>query len=68
VYVFDRMQELFGKEALSRFNLFCTFAENTNPKAAGVLSKLVKFNNVYGMNNSWLEGNQNDDLIMNCFF
>lgn len=53
-YVYDRIQEMFGKDAASRFVLMCTFADGAPPLAVETLKPYVKFQHFFPFNNSAL--------------
>jgi len=53
-YVYDRIQQMFGKDASTRFVLMCTFADGAPPLAPRTLRPYVTFQEVFPFNNSAL--------------
>ena len=54
-YIYDRVQQLFGKDASDRFILMCTFADDKTPKVIEALDKSVQWEKYFTFNNSALE-------------
>ena len=46
-YVYDRVQEVFGKDAAERFIMMCTFADGGIPFATEKLKRYLKFVKVF---------------------
>lgn len=53
-YIYDRILEIFGKDAKERFALMCTFADGATPSAVGVLKDVIYFKEYFCFNNSAL--------------
>ena len=53
-YVYDRVQEVFGKDAAERFVLMCTFADGGVPIATETLKPYLTFQQYFPFNNSAL--------------
>jgi hypothetical protein len=53
-YIYDRILEIFGKDAKERFVLMCTFADGGIPSAVNVLKDVIYFNDYFCFNNSAL--------------
>ena len=53
-YVYDRVQEIFGKDAKDRFMLMCTFADDKKPLALKTLNGKIHFEEYFCFNNSAL--------------
>ena len=53
-YVYDRVQEIFGKDAKNRFILMCTFADGQKPIAIKTLEKNLHYEEYFCFNNSAL--------------
>lgn len=53
-YIYDRILEIFGKDAKERFVLMCTFADGGIPSAKKVLEDVIYFNDYFCFNNSAL--------------
>ena len=53
-YIYDRILEIFGKDAKERFVLMCTFADGGTPSAVSVLKDVIYFNEYFCFNNSGL--------------
>lgn len=41
LYVYDRIQQLFGKNAKERFIIMCTFADDKTPKCLEVIKGMI---------------------------
>ena len=53
-YIFDRIQEIFGKDAKDRFMLMCTFSDGQKPLVIGALEGEFPYENYFCFNNSAL--------------
>ena len=53
-YVYDRVQEIFGKDAKERFILMCTFSDGQKPLAIGTLEGKIHYEEYFCFNNSAL--------------
>ncbi len=53
-YVYDRIQEIFGKDAKDRFILMCTFSDGRKPLALGTLEGKIHYEEYFCFNNSAL--------------
>ena len=53
-YIYDRILEIFGKDAKERFVLMCTFADGATPSAVRVLKDAIYFKEYFCFNNSAL--------------
>ena len=53
-YIYDRILEIFGKDAKERFVLMCTFADGATPSAVNVLKDAIYFKEYFCFNNSAL--------------
>ena len=53
-YIYDRILEIFGKDAKERFVLMCTFADGGIPSAVSVLKDVIYFSDYFCFNNSAL--------------
>ena len=53
-YVYDRVQEIFGKDAKERFIIMCTFADGQEPLAIGALKGKLHYEDYFCFNNSAL--------------
>ena len=53
-YVYDRVQEVFGKDAAERFIMMCTFADGAIPLATETLKPYLTFEKYFTFNNSAL--------------
>jgi len=53
-YVYDRVQQVFGKDARDRFILMCTFADGATPNVLSVLENKLHWEEVFTFNNSAL--------------
>ena len=53
-YIYDRILEIFGKDAKERFVLMCTFADGGVPSAINVLKDVIYFSDYFCFNNSGL--------------
>lgn len=53
-YVYDRVQEVFGKDAIERFMLMCTFSDGQTPLAIDVLKGKLIYQDFFCFNNSAL--------------
>ena len=53
-YVYDRVQEIFGKDAKERFIVMCTFADGQEPLAIGALKGKLHYEDYFSFNNSAL--------------
>jgi len=51
-YVYDRVQQVFGKDATDRFVLMCTFADGGTPNALAVLQGKLHWQEYFTFNNS----------------
>lgn len=54
MYVYDRVKQLFGKDAEDRFILMCTFADGSDPVVLKTLENVFNFNVYFSFNNSVL--------------
>lgn len=53
-YIYDRVQEIFGKDAIERFMLMCTFSDGQTPLALKVLKNKFIYQDYFCFNNSAL--------------
>ena len=53
-YIYDRVQEIFGKDAKDRFILMCTFSDGRKPLALGTLEGKIHYEEYFCFNNSAL--------------
>mmetsp|Transcript_123545 Transcript_123545/g.238234 ORF Transcript_123545/g.238234 Transcript_123545/m.238234 type:complete len:814 (+) Transcript_123545:116-2557(+) len=53
-YIYDRIQQIFGRDAKDRFILMCTFADGAIPVAVETLKPHVVFEKYFPFNNSAL--------------
>lgn len=53
-YVYDRVQEIFGKDAKNRFILMCTFADGNTPLAIQTVENHLHYEEYFCFNNSAL--------------
>ena len=53
-YIYDRVQEIFGKDAKDRFILMCTFSDGQKPLAIGALEGKLHYEQYFCFNNSAL--------------
>jgi GTPase SAR1 family protein/uncharacterized protein YnzC (UPF0291/DUF896 family) len=53
-YIYDRIQEVFGKDAIERFMLMCTFSDGQTPLALKVLKNKFIYQDYFCFNNSAL--------------
>ena len=53
-YFYDRIQEIFGKDAKDRFMLMCTFSDGQKPLAIETLEGKFPYENYFCFNNSAL--------------
>ena len=53
-YVYDRVQEIFGKDAKNRFILMCTFADDKKPLAIKAIGSQLHYEKYFCFNNSAL--------------
>jgi hypothetical protein len=53
-YVYDRVQEIFGKDAKERFIIMCTFADGQEPLCIGALKDKFHYEEYFCFNNSAL--------------
>ena len=53
-YIYDRIQEVFGKDAIERFMLMCTFSDGQTPLALNVLKGKLVYQDYFCFNNSAL--------------
>jgi GTPase SAR1 family protein len=53
-YVYDRVQEIFGKDAKNRFILMCTFADDKKPLAIKAIEGQLHYEEYFCFNNSAL--------------
>jgi len=53
-YIYDRVQEVFGKDAKERFILMCTFSDGQKPLAVKTLENKIHFEEYFCFNNSAL--------------
>ena len=53
-YIYDRVQEVFGKDAIERFMLMCTFSDGQTPLALKVLKNKFIYQDYFCFNNSAL--------------
>ena len=53
-YIYDRIQEVFGKDAIERFILMCTFSDGQRPLALDVLKGKLIYQDFFCFNNSAL--------------
>ena len=53
-YVYDRVQEIFGKDAKERFIIMCTFADGQEPLCIGALKDKLHYEEYFCFNNSAL--------------
>ena len=53
-YVYDRVQEIFGKDAKERFILMCTFADGQKPPVIEALEGNLHYEDYFCFNNSAL--------------
>mmetsp|Transcript_23107 Transcript_23107/g.56078 ORF Transcript_23107/g.56078 Transcript_23107/m.56078 type:complete len:769 (-) Transcript_23107:207-2513(-) len=53
-YIYDRVQQIFGKDAAERFILMCTFADGAVPVAVRTLKPHLTFKKYFTFNNSAL--------------
>ena len=53
-YIFDRIQEIFGKDAKDRFMLMCTFSDGPKPRVIETLEGKFPYENYFCFNNSAL--------------
>jgi len=51
-YVYDRVQQVFGKDAVHRFMLMCTFADGQKPLSLGTLTGKFIYQDNFCFNNS----------------
>ena len=68
-YIFDRIQELFGKDAKERFILMCTFSDGQTPPVISVLKNHFIYEDYFCFNNSALYiPSRNADIISKFFW
>ena len=64
-YIYDRVQEIFGKDAKNRFILMCTFADGKKPLALKAIENQLHYEQYFCFNNSALytpsESSQNSN-------
>ena len=64
-YIYDRVQEIFGKDAKNRFILKCTFADGKKPLALKAIENQLHYEQYFCFNNSALytpsESSQNSN-------
>ena len=53
-YIYDRVHEIFGKDAKNRFILICTFADGKKPLALKVIENQLHYEQYFCFNNSAL--------------
>jgi hypothetical protein len=53
-YIYDRILEVFGKDAMERFMLMCTFADGAIPPCIDVLKGKLTYQEYFTFNNSAL--------------
>ena len=53
-YIFDRIQEIFGKDAKDRFMLMCTFSDGQKPLIIKAIEGKFPYENYFCFNNSAL--------------
>ena len=53
-YVYDRVQQVFGKDAVHRFMLMCTFADGQKPLSLDTLKDKFVYQDYFCFNNSAL--------------
>ena len=58
-YIFDKIQELFGKNVKDRFFLMCTFSDGQKPLVIEVLEDKFLYEKYFCFNNSALYSQQN---------
>ena len=54
IYIYDRVQKLFGIDAKDRFILMCTFADDKTPNCLEGVAKQIIFDKYFVFNNSAL--------------
>ena len=53
-YIYDRIQEVFGKDAIERFMPMCTFSDGQTPLVLNVLKGKLVYQDYFCFNNSAL--------------